>query len=380
MSQSSPWPSARLAVLAAFFINGAFLATWVSRIPALQEQLGLSEGALGFILLGLAAGVIVALSLAGGLIARFGSAKVTAVGLLVMGCTLPLLALAPQASLLWLALFVYGGAMSAMDVAMNAQAVQVEQNVGRPLMSSFHAAFSIGGLTGALFGAGLAFMPPIFHFLIALLFFGSIALFAFRYLQPDEEAMPQSEAVFQLPPRALWLLGAIAFCSSIGEGSVADWSAVYLRQTFRTSASFAALGFAAFSLTMTGGRLLGDGLAARYDAVQIVRWGGLIATVGILAVIITEQPLIVLLGFAGVGAGLANIIPLSFSAAGKYPGIPSGVGIAGVATIGYAGFLAGPPAIGLLAEATSLRIALLFVAILVGSLIFTASAIRPSRG
>ncbi|MCP5099026.1 MAG: MFS transporter [Chloroflexi bacterium] len=370
----------RLAVLAAFFINGTLFATWVSRIPAIQTKLGLSEGSLGLILLGLSVGVLVSLSLAGGLVARYGSARVTIVGVVSMCLTLPLLAWAPHPIMLLTTLFLFGGAMSAMDVAMNEQAVFVERNARRPLMSSFHAAFSVGGLAGALIGAGMASSATItllVHFMMVSVLFGGAMLVAASYLLPTKpEQLQENTAVFRLPERALWTLGAIAFCSSIGEGAMADWSAVYLTEVFSAKASFAALGFAAFSLTMTFGRMFGDALTSFLQPAKIVRMGGVLSTVGVLTAVVTTEPIIVLIGFAAVGIGLANIIPISFSTAGNHPTVSTGAGIASVATIGYAGFLAGPPAIGLIAEGTSLRIALLLVALLVGTLIFTAKAVE----
>jgi len=369
----------RFAVLITFFINGALMATWVSRIPAIQTKLGLSEGGLGLILLGLSAGVLVALSLAGGLIARFGSPRVTIVGVAIMCFTLPFMALSPHPIVLWIVLFVFGGAMSVMDVAMNEQAVLVERNAKRPLMSSFHAAYSVGGLTGALIGAGMASIAtvtPVMHFVLVAVLFGGVMGLVYPHLLPVKRQDQGNTAVFRLPERALWLLGLIAFCSAIGEGAMADWSAVYLTQVFNSTASFAALGFAAFSLTMTIGRLFGDSLTTMTKPTSIVRIGGLMATIGLITAVITTEPIIVLIGFAAVGLGLANIIPISFSAAGNRPGISTGAGIAGVATIGYAGFLAGPPIIGLIAEVTSLRIAFLVVVLLIGSLIFTASAVE----
>ena len=372
----------RLAVITTFFINGALFATWVSRIPAVQTRMGLSEGALGLILLGLSAGVLVALSLAGGLIARFGSPKATVVGATIMCVTLTLIALAPNSIALWIGLFVFGGAMSLMDVAMNEQAVLVERNMGRPLMSSFHAAFSVGGLTGALIGAGMASvetLTPFLHFAFVGLAFGTAMVLVYRHLLPVKRAAQEDDVVFRLPERALWTLGIVAFCTAIGEGAMADWSGVYLTQVLGTSAAVAALGFAAFSVTMTIGRLFGDKLTATWNNVSIVRFGGLAAALGVLAAIVATEPIVVLLGFAAVGLGLANIIPLSFSAAGNRPGIPTGVGIASVATIGYSGFLAGPPVIGLIAEVTSLRIAFVLVALLVGSLFFTANAVSSSE-
>jgi MFS family permease len=369
----------RLAVLAAFFVNGAMLGTWVSRIPAVQLRLGMSEGELGLVLLGMAVGVLVALSLAGGLVGRFGSRLVTAGGAVAMCPILVLLSLVTRPLALWLALFAFGAAMSSMDVAMNAQAVVIEQRAKRPLMSSFHASFSIGGLFGALLGAGFTTISgePLIHFAFAAVLFLVTMLVASRHLLTISGEKSDGGALFRLPPRALWALGAIAFCTAIGEGAMADWSGVYLARTIGTTAAVAALGFAAFSVTMTLGRLLGDRLAMRFDSVRIVRFGGLLTAVGLLVAILTGQPIVVLIGFAAVGAGLANNIPLAFSTAGNYPGISSSAGIAGVATIGYAGFLAGPPVIGIVAEATSLRIALLLVALLAGSLIFTAQAIRP---
>ncbi len=368
----------RLAVLVAFFVNGALLATWISRIPATQIELNLSEGELGIVLLGMGVGTLIALSLAGGLIGRFGSRSVTLSAAIAMCLFLPLLALAPNAITLWAALFSYGAATSTMDVAMNDQAVMVEQRSNKPLMSSFHASWSIGTLSGAMLGVGIAWLSlgSFPHFILAAILFFILMALAARFLLPTEGRKEQGESMFRLPPRIVWPLGAIAFCAAIGEGAMADWSGVYLSRTIHTTIAFAALGFAAFSLTMTIGRLLGDWLAAKFNPALVVRIGGLLAFAGIMAAIITTEWLIVLLGFAAVGLGLANIVPLSFSAAGKLPNLPAGVGIAGVATIGYAGFLVGPPLIGLIAEATSLRIALLVVAVLIGSLIFTAQAIN----
>jgi fucose permease len=264
---------------------------------------------------------------------------------------------------------------------MNDQAVLVEQRSQKPLMSSFHGSWSIGALAGAMLGAGIAGLSfgPIPHFIFASTLFFILMALVSRYLLPTEGKKEKGESMFRLPPRVVWPLGAIAFCAAIGEGAMADWSGVYLNRTFQTTVAFAALGFAAFSLTMTIGRFAGDWLAAKFNPVPVVRFGGLLAFIGIMAAIITTEPFVVLLGYAAVGLGVANVVPLSFSAAGKLSNLPAGVGIAGVATIGYAGFLAGPPLIGLIAEATSLRFAMLFVALLVGSLFFSAKAINATN-
>lgn len=370
----------RWAVLTMFFVNGAIMANWVSRIPQIQTTLAMSDGTLGLVLLWLAVGVLVALSMAGGLIARFGSRTVTIGGALLLAATMLPLGMMPNPPALSFNLFLFGGAMSLMDVAMNAQGVGVEKTLKRPVMSSFHAAYSIGGFVGAMMGAAIASLgiAPNLHFVMVAILFSIVTLLAAPALQrieiPDRSA--PSEPVFRLPDRIIWPIGAVAFCSAIGEGAMSDWSGVYLKSVVGTTAAAAAYGYAAFSLTMTVGRLMGDYLTTRSSPALLVRVGGAIASLGVLLAILVPQVGPVLLGFAAVGAGLSIVVPLAFSVAGNVPGLPSGAAIAGVATIGYAGFLAGPPIIGLLAELTSLRIALLVVMLLTGTLIFSGKSMQ----
>lgn len=224
-------------------------------------------------------------------------------------------------------------------------------------------------------------VTPLLHFAIIAAAFLALLRPATAHLIRDDDR-PHGEkrpSVFQLPPRILWPLGAVAFCSSVGEGSMGDWSAVYLKDVVETSAGVAAFGYAAFSLTMTAGRLLGDRLATRFGPAALVQVGGVLAALGLLAAIVLPHPVMVLLGFAAVGAGLSIIVPLVFSAAGNVPDLPSGAGIAGVATIGYAGFLAGPPAIGLIADVSSLRVSMLLVALLAGFLIVGSRALHRAQ-
>ena len=373
----------RIAVLGMFFINGALMATWISRIPQIQDTLGLSEGQLGIVLLGLSAGVLTALSLAGGLVARYGSRRVTVTAAFVLALLLISLPWMPTSVALWINLFGFGMALSTMDVAMNAQAVEVEAQAGRPLMSTFHAFWSIGGFVSAAIGAGMASfnIEPQPHFVIGALLFGSMIFIFRRHLlfNVASEEADEHEQVFRLPPRALWPLGIVAFAGAIGEGSMADWSGVYLSDIVHTDDATAALGFTAFSITMTIGRLSGDWLAARFSPARLVQFGGLIATAGLLLAIFMPTVTTALIGFAAVGLGVSTVVPLAFSAAGRVPGISASVGIASVATIGYAGFLAGPPIIGLVAEATSLQVAfLLFVATLTATLVVTGRQLNKS--
>ena len=383
VSESSTVNQARIAVLGMFFVNGAILANWISRIPQVQDSLDLSEGQLGLVLLGLSAGVLTALSLAGGLVARFGSRQVTVSAAILLALLLVPIAWMPSSVMLWFSLFVFGMALSTMDVAMNAQAVEVELQAARPLMSTFHASFSVGGFVGAALGAGMASLDiePRIHFLFASGLLGAMILLFQRHLlsQVTSEASDEQDQVFQLPARALWPLGIVAFAGAIGEGAMADWSGVYLSDVVNTDAGTAALGFTVFSITMTVGRLSGDWIAERFSPALLVRSGGFMATVGLLIAILRPTTAITLLGFGVVGLGLSTVVPLAFSAAGCFPGIPSSVGIAGVATIGYAGFLAGPPIIGLFAEATSLRFALLTIVVtLMATLVVTGRSLNKS--
>ena len=346
-----------VAVFVTFLANGALLGTWVARIPAIQTKLSLSEAGLGMALLGMSVGVLVGLSLAGGWVSRFGSRTVTVVGFWLMCLLLPSLSWAPHPILLWFLLLLFGGAMSVMDVAMNEQTVFVEREAGKPVMSRFHGAFSVGGLLGALLGSALASADVSAgpHFIVAVILFGLAMIMVKRHLLLQTEAPQSDSPVFRVPDRRLWPLGVVALISSIAEGAMADWSAVYLTKMLHATAGAAALGFAAYSLAMTVARLSGDHLKAHFSPAGMIRAGGWISGIGLLVVVLSHNSVITMIGFAIVGLGLANIIPIAFTAAGNYPGVPSGTGIAAVATIGYAGFLAGPPLIGFLAEATSLR-------------------------
>ncbi|MDP9411873.1 MAG: MFS transporter, partial [Actinomycetota bacterium] len=244
---------ARLAVAAVFFINGVALGSWFVRIPAVQQGLSLGEGLLGLALLGAAVGALVSMPLAGALISRFGSRRVVGATALLLPLSVVLPALAPGLLLLVGAVAVVGAANGALDVSMNSQAVAVEREYGRPIMSSFHAAFSFGGLAGATLGGLVASagVAPLPH-LAAVAALGVVAAaLAYRALLPaSADAADEGEPAFARPTRALLGLGVISFCVLLGEGAMSDWSAVYLDGTLETGPGFAAAGYAAFSLAM----------------------------------------------------------------------------------------------------------------------------------
>lgn len=372
----------RYALAAMFFINGALFANWAARIPDVQARIGLTEGTLGLALLGMSVGVVSGLPLAGGMIGRFSSRTVTVVMGLFYCFVMPLLGLAGSFWALWAALFAFGFGTSTMDVAMNAQAVAIERRYQKPIMSSFHAMWSIGTALGA--GAGALFaqfdVAPLQHFtLVTALGIVVVVVAGFGLIGHVEGEQDAEGTVFSFPPRALWLLGAVAFCGAIGEGTAADWSAVYLREIVGAEAGAAGLGFTVFAVLMTVGRLSGDWLTTRFDPATVVRLGGISAATGMTLIIFVPQYTMVLVGFALIGLGLATVIPLAFSSAGNRDDIPSSKGIAGVATIAYSGFLAGPPVIGIVAEHTSLRVAFGIVLVLFVLMSVNAHALRRGK-
>ena len=378
---SNPNLIARIAVSAVFFVNGALFANWVSRIPAVRENLDLNKAELGVALLGAAVGALIAFPLAGLGIARFGSRIVTTLAILLMCVVIPLLGVASSLPMLFVMLAVFGATNGATDVAMNAQAVEVEKHHGQPIMSSFHAFWSLGGLAGAGIGslAAGANLTPLTHFALFAVIAAIVAALASSRLL-TVPATHSTDPVFVVPPRALIAVGLLTFCAALTEGAMADWSGVYLRDTLQTNESFAAIGYAAFSLAMLLGRVFGDTLKARLGAVMLGRSGGIIAALGMAFTLIVHQPWAALIGFACVGWGVSSLFPMAFSAAGNARNVNQGVALAAVATMGYTGFLIGPPVIGFIAHETGLRAALVLLVLLSVVIAFGARVLRASEG
>lgn len=358
---SVPRPGrARLAVATIFCLNGLSLANWIARIPDVKQQLALSDQWLGLVLLCVAAGALVAQPTVGWLIGHVGSRRMTTMMLIGFCLSVILPGLATDRLALMGALFIFGACNGGLDVAMNAQAALVEQRYARPIMSSFHGLWSVGGLVGAVLGGLIATQGVSVraHLLGVAIIATIIAVIITRGLMVDDDVRHEAGPSFALPPRALVLLGLIAFGVLFCEGAIADWSAVYLRESLHSSPAIAATGFAVFSLLMAAGRLTGDALALRFGPAWLVRGGGALVTLGIGLVIASDVPVIAIIGFGLIGAGLACSFPLILSAAARTPGVAANTAIAAMATTGYTGFLVGPPLIGTVAEAVTLRGAL----------------------
>jgi fucose permease len=373
---------ARRAVGLLFFLNGMLFASWVARIPLIQQKLELSHAVLGAALLAAAAGAVVTMPIAGLLNGRLGSERISRGWVIPYVGSLPLLALAPNVIFLVLGLFFFGCCHGALDVAMNAQAVAVDRRYPRTVMSSFHAMFSVGGLLGAAIGALMAWLKlePVWHFTMVSAVLGVVGWTGCRYLLPGVDRVEKTEGSgFTLPPKALIPLGIVAVAVLIGEGAMADWTGVFLHKVLGSTEPVAAAGYAAFSIAMAAGRFSGDRLVEKFGGVTLVRISGLMAAVGLAIALYTASPWISLLGFVLVGAGYSTVVPCVFTAAGRVPGVQTGVAMASVTTMGYLGFLIGPPLIGFVAQGLGLKGALsmliptsLLVAVL-------AATLRPGR-
>jgi len=377
--------AARRAVGVTFFVNGLLYGSWAARIPAVRDRLGLSPGQVGIALGCIAAGSLVAMPLSGWATARAGSRRTTRLALALFCTATALVALPGGLAGLCALCFALGASAGALDVAMNAHGVEVERRLRRPVLSSFHALFSLGGLAGAATGAlaAAAGVDVRAQLAVVAVAAGVAALLVTRRLLPNRaDAAPRRARREPLPPglaRRLAVLGALAFACLLCEGAAADWSALYVDRSLGASAAVAALAYAAFSITMTAGRLAGDRLTERVGPVALVRRGGLVAAAGLGGALLAGAPAAALAGFACLGAGLATVIPAVFRAAGTATA-QAGPPLAAVSTTGYLGFLAGPPLIGALAEATSLPAALALLPLLAVLLALGARAVAPATG
>ncbi|MEM0946464.1 MAG: MFS transporter [Pseudomonadota bacterium] len=368
-----------LAVAAMFFQNGALFGMWASRIPAVAEAYHLGHAQLGVLLLFLAGGAVCAFPLAGKAIDRFGASGTARAIAILYPLSLIILPLSPGFAILAAALFLFGAAHGAMDVAMNGWGAEVERRFDRPVMSTFHAMWSLGAGLGALSGvlatsvaAGIGL-----HFLLASIAVTVPCLWLGRISWNSVRAQPNKGApLFALPTGLLFFVGVLAFCASLGEGAVADWSAVYLRDVAAVSESQAALGYAAFSVAMVAVRLAGDQIIRWLGPVVAARIGGAFAAVGSLVVVLAPALATALPGFALMGIGYAVIMPLAFSRAANDPTIPQGQALASVATLGYGGLLLGPPAIGAIAGFVGLQQSFLLLVALSVLIVILAGSLR----
>lgn len=374
--------AARAAVTGIFALSGVVIGSWAARVPAVQDRLSLSDGELAVALAAIAGGALVAMPLSGALSARAGSRSASIVGIALAAVALPLTALAPSLPFLVAATALLGAGNGAVDVAMNAQGVEVERRLGSRVLSSMHAAFSVGGLLGAASGAAAAGagIDVRVHFAIVCAAALAAAIPAGLWLLPGAVDRVAEGPRFSLPRGALRALAVLAFFSLLAEGAAADWSAVYIDKDLGASAGVAGLGFAGFMIGMTGCRLVVDRLIAAIGPATTLRAGGTVAAIGVAGALVIGHPVAAIAGFGLLGVGLAATIPATFRAAGSLAGVAPGPALAAVTSLGYLGFLVGPPVIGAIAELVGLPIALAVVAIAPAVTIVLAPTVDPDRG
>ncbi|MER5177729.1 MFS transporter [Streptomyces sp. NPDC002896] len=369
---------ARYAVAAVFAVHGAVTGSFATRVPWIQDHASVSAGQLGVALAFPAFGAAVAMPVAGWVSHRFGARTALRALLTLWTLALVLPSLAPNLLTLCVALFVYGATAGMADVAMNALGVEIENRLGKSIMSGLHGMWSAGALIGSAAGtlaAHLGSDARVHHLLAAavLTAVGLIACQGVLDLRPAEDEEPPPR--FTLPPKSALLIGAVGFCAVFAEGASLDWSAVYLRDVLDTSAGLAAASTTGFTLTMALARIAGDGVVNRFGAVRTVRVGGVLATLGGLLVVMASHPAVAMAGFGLLGLGIAVVVPLAFAAAGRSGPSPSQA-IAGVATITYTSGLIAPSAIGSLAQATSLVVSFGLVTVLALGLVAFAGVLR----
>lgn len=346
----------RVAVALLFFLNGLVIGAWAPKIPFFSQALGLTELMLGVMIFVFGVGSLVLMPIAGMQIARYGSRRVVEITTLLFIPTIVLVTLVDNIWTGAVAIFLFGGLTGAMDVAMNANAVEVERKMRRSIMSSCHAFWSLGGLCGAATGGFLiATLGAVGHVLLLAAVCFVLFVVARPMILADAPHPTDEPARAKLPMTPLpWLIGTIALFCMIPEGTVLDWSALYLRNELNASTEMSGFAFAAFSFTMAVCRFAGDFVRDRFGAVNTLRFCGIAAIIGLVIAGQAGNVTLALIGFAITGIGISNMVPIAFSAGGNIPGLAPGVGLSVVTTMGYSGILFAPSLVGFVAEYTSL--------------------------
>lgn len=357
----------RLALSVFFFIQGLVFASWASRIPDIKESLRLSDAALGGLLLALPAGQMAGMGLSGYLVSRFGSRLIMLIAAFLYPGALLLLGAANNLVLLAGALVLFGLCGNMINIAANTQAVGVETLYRRSILASFHGLWSLAGFTGGLLGALMVgqHQTPLVHYAIVFVLTMLLIAISSAYVLPrDAPKKSGSNSNFVKPDRNIMLLGLITFACMICEGTMFDWSGVYFDQVVHAPVEWSRLGFIGFMSAMAGGRFVADHFITRFGAKAMLQFSGLTILSGLLLSVVLPTIVPATIGFLLVGLGVASVVPLSYSIAGRSKTIAPGVALAMVSSIGFLGFLLGPPLIGFVAEGFGLRWSFALIAVL----------------
>jgi MFS family permease len=366
MSEASFIHKSRIAVSWCFLCCGLIFSSWASRIPAIKDHFGMNEAKLGSVLFMLPFGSLVALPFAGWAVHRLGSRGMTLLSALGYAVLLAAIGYTREIWQLSLVLFLFGFFGDILNISMNTQGLGVQKKMNRPILSSLHGLWSVGALLGAVIGGWTMRQEwgTLKHLLWVTIACVALALVMFLFLIQDEQDTKGKQKLFIWPGRALLLLGLICFCTAMCEGAMADWSSLYYRQVQQDPGKVSTTGYTAFTFAMAIGRLMGD---------RIIRWlryrntlmlNGLLIASGLALALGIQVPVAVIIGYALVGLGVSSVIPIVYMIAGKSGEMAPAAALAAVSTIGFTGFLIGPPVIGFIAHETGLRLALVLVLIL----------------
>ncbi|HLA72689.1 MAG TPA: MFS transporter [Steroidobacteraceae bacterium] len=374
---SADSPSARLATRLAFLVAGFGVACWAPLVPYAKIRLAVDERMLGLLLLCLGIGSLLAMIFSGVLSSRFGSRPVIVASGFGLAATLPLLAIASTPLTLGMSLLLFGASLGALDVAMNSHAVEVERDAGRPLMSGFHALYSIGGFAGALFvtmllSVGIA---PITSLMIGSALMVLMMLAAWPRLLRTKAA--EGEPHFALPRGVVLIIAVLAAITFLAEGALLDWSALLITGARLVDVKHGGVGYMFFAIAMTFGRFAGDALITRIGDRRALLWGGLVAIAGFVLLLTAPVAAVAMAGLVLIGLGAANIVPVLFRRAGNQTVMPPGLAIAAITTMGYAGILLGPAAIGFVAKIVGLTLAFWMLPALLGLVPLCSQVVAP---
>ena len=352
----------RLVVGVMFFLAGLCFASWASRIVTVQQTLGLSDAGLGAVLFSLPVGLMCSLPFSGWIITIIGSKRLLIISLIVYSLALISLSLAQNVVQLIGCLICFGFASNTVNISVNTQAVAAEVMYKKPIMASFHGLWSLAGFTGAGIGTFMIAngIVPLHHFVLITAIVVVMIILTAKYLKDDK--VTNSGPVFVMPDKSLITLGIIAMCSMICEGAMFDWSVIYFKKVVLAPTALVGIGFTAFMCTMAGGRFIADWFAHRYGLKRILQTSGSLTVTGLLIAVIFPYFYTAMAGFLLVGAGVSSVVPMVYSAAGRSKTMAPGVALAAVSTIGFIGFLFGPPIIGFIAGLATLRASFVFIA------------------
>jgi MFS family permease len=369
----------RIAISSIFFLHGLCFGSWGARIPAIQDMHHLSEAELGTLLLSIPVGQILSMPLAACLVARFGSRTILTMAIILYSIVLTTLGLAPTATLLIICLMAFGLASNMVNVSLNTQAVDLEAIVKKPIMASFHGLWSTAGFVAAAVGAVMIGhgVSPLLHFVFIACAVLIALIFCQKFLLPGTKSN-SAKSSFSLPDRSILGLGLIAFLSMMCEGAMFDWSGIYFKKVVQAEGAWIGAGYVAFMTTMAGTRFIADRFKEKFGLITVMRVSGLLIFIGLMTSVLWPQLVPSMLGFLLVGSGVSALVPMVFSEAGRSTIISPSAAIAAISTIGFLGFLIGPPVIGWIAGLSSLRTSFALIAFIGLSIAVLAKKASPA--